>query len=101
MILPGAVIHQVSWMGVLKNLLAQKTTSEGKGSPTLRIWRRLLRSQFFVSSFSCCLIFVKTVGAVYQTVIRCSSRERHHPSRSNFPRRTKLFTPQSQGAKTP
>src|SRR4030042_21504 len=101
MIIPVSVIHQVSWMGVLKNLLAQNTTSGGRGPPTLRMWRRLLRSHCSAISFSCSIILIKTVGEEYQTVIRCDSMERHHPSSPNLPPRTKLSTPQSQGAKTP
>ncbi len=101
MIAPVSVCHQVSCTGLPKASWPQTTTSGLSGSPTLATWRRADRSCPRACSAPARISMRSAVGAVYQTVTRCSSRIVYQRSASNSSSSTMLVTPHVSGATIP
>ena len=98
---PVSVCHQLSCTGRPQASWPQTTTSGLSGSPTLATNRSAERSWARATSLPARISIRSAVGAVYQTVTRCSARMRYQRSASISSSSTTAVTPCSRGAMTP
>ena len=101
MIAPVSVCHQLSWMGRPRASRPHTTASGFSGSPTLATKRSADRSYSPGSSSPARMSMRIAVGAVYQTVTRCSSRIPYQRSASNSASSTTIVMPWVSGATMP
>ena len=98
---PVSVCQNVSWNQRPNASWPQRTASGLSGSPTLHMWRRLVRLRRFTGSTPSFISMRMAVGAVYQTVMRCFSIVSYQRSLENPASSTTCVAPSDHGPMMP